>query len=403
MRLRGGLGCALAVVLGSFGTSWGQDSDRPRVYLHLRGQDTNPLTGVHDAWGVAAGVNFNESLGVELASDIFERRIRIPGFASIGEHGIASLVPQVRLRYPLFDRRLTPYVVGGVGVAFSEFNDRKSGALGRRVELRESTLVGTLGAGVEYFLADNIALGVEVKYLFAEDHTTRIDGVPHKRHIDSLLTTLGLRLFHPELRPAPPAESHDPVPTRLYLALRAGGALPTDTVVGSGLVIRPEPPAYGKTLNRYFGASLGLNVGRYLGAELVFEGYEAVLALRGLGSISEYAVYAVMPQIRLRYPLLDGLLVPYGLAGVGMAMAEVNDTKPHGAGITVRPTVSHGLAAAAGAGVEYFVASNIAFGLEAKYLHTSGLELGLSGGPTHAPNLKTVIFAVSLRVFLKDF
>ena len=48
------------------------------------------------------------------------------GLGTIGEYGVFALMPQVRLRYPLFRGRLVPYVIGGAGVAFTDFNDRKT-------------------------------------------------------------------------------------------------------------------------------------------------------------------------------------------------------------------------------------------------------------------------------------
>jgi hypothetical protein len=85
--------------------------------------------------------------------------------------------------------------------------------------------------------------------------------------------------------------------------------------------VQPEPPAIGP-LNQYFGGALGLDFGRYLGVEVTFEGYETNLEMKGVGSMTEYTVYAVVPQARLRYPLLDGRLVPYLLAGVGAPSAS---------------------------------------------------------------------------------
>jgi opacity protein-like surface antigen len=394
--------CAVALLTGPLQPGWAEDSDRPRLYLGLRGQDTNPWTGNRDLWGVSLGANFNEFLGAELSVDTFERRLKLPGFASVGEQGIVTLVPQLRLRYPVLDRRLTPYLVGGAGVALSEFNDRKEGAFGRSVTLEDETsFVGTLGAGVEYFVADNIAVGVEVKYLFAEDQTVRGNGVSRTHDISSLITTVGLRLFYPELRPAPPAESADSVPTRVYLAVRAGGALALDPELGPDLETSPGPPAYGD-FDQYFGMSIGLNFGRHWGAELLFDGFETDLEVPGLGSIREYAIYTLMPQARFRYPMLGGALVPYAVAGVGLAIGEVNDRKPHGATIEIEDNDTSGLAATVGAGIEYFVTRNIAFGLETKYLYTNGLTVQLVGGPKRDVELNPIIVSLGLRVFLAD-
>jgi opacity protein-like surface antigen len=390
-----------AVVAAFVGVALAHDGDEPRGYLGFRGFGSNPGTGVHDYWGASLGGNFNRYLGGELSLDAFERRIHVDGFSSVGEYSITALVPQVRLRYPLFEGRLTPYFVAGAGVAFGEFNDRKAGTFGKSVDADRTMPVGTVGGGIEYFLSDTVAVGVEVKYLFAGTQDVRIDGVSHSNSIDSLFASFALRMFYPERPTAPPLQLQDGPLRRLYLALHLGGAIVTDPRVSSELEARPEPPAIGP-LNQYFGGAVGLDFGRYLGVEVTFEGYETTLELKGVGSIAEYAVYAVVPQARLRYPLLEGRLVPYLLAGVGLASAEVNDRKPKGAGVQIQAS-DFGLAVTVGGGLEYLLTRNIAVGLETKYLYTHGLTLKLAGGATHEANLGPVFVSLGLRVYLADF
>ncbi len=392
-----------AAVLGGFPVvALAHDGDDLRGYLSIRGFGSNPWTGVHDYWGAALGGNFNRYVGGELSADVFERKMDVDGFRSVGEYAVIALVPQIRLRYPLFDGRLTPYFVAGAGVAFGEFNDRRAGTFGKSVDADRTVPVGTVGAGLEYFLADTVAVGVEVKYLFAGNQDIRIDGVSHSNSIDSLFASFGLRLFYPERPTAPPLEPREGSRRRLYLSLRLGGAIVTDPHVSSELEVRPEPPAIGP-LNQYFGGALGLEFGRYLGVELTFEGYETNLELKGVGSVTEYAVYAAVPQVRLRYPLLDGRLVPYLLAGVGGAIGELNDPKPKGATVKPQGSSGLGLAVAVGGGLEYLVTRNVAVGLEAKYLYTRGLTLKLAGGTTHEANLRPVFISLGLRVYLADF
>jgi opacity protein-like surface antigen len=224
VRLRGGVArcCAslcFAAVLGGFaGVALARDGDEPRAYLGLRGFGSNPGTEVHDYWGAALGGNFNRYIGAELSADIFERKMDIEGFRSVGEYAVTALVPQIRLRYPLFEGRLTPYLVAGAGVAFGEFNDRKAGTYGKSVDADRTMLVGTVGGGIEYFLADTVAFGVEVKYLIAGSQDVRIDGVSYSNSnpIDSLFVSFGVRLFYPERPTAPPLQLPDGLARRLY-------------------------------------------------------------------------------------------------------------------------------------------------------------------------------------------
>lgn len=390
----------LAVLMTSAGTCRAQDSARPRYYLHLRGQDTNPITEVHDHWGLSLGANLGRLWGAELSVDTLERHVQKQG-NTLGEYGVVALVPQVRLRYPFLDNRLVPYVVGGVGVAFTEFNDRKPRTPRVAIDGASTSLpVGTVGAGIEYYFADNLAAGVELKYLIAGDQTFRIDGERHSQQVASTFLTLGLRLLVPELRP-PPAQPLDPAPARLYLGLRAGGAISTATHAFSNAVVRPEPPAYFSTANQFFGAALGADFGRYLGVELAADGYEVVLATAELGSLTEVAVMHLIPQVRVRYSVLDGRVVPYAIGGVGVGYIERNDRKPAGIGVDIE-TSRWGVAAALGAGVEYFVASNIAVGLEARYLTNRGHTVRI-GTREDTGHYDAVAFALTLRVFLVRF
>jgi opacity protein-like surface antigen len=394
------LAAAVVVLTGSGAPAWGQDSDRPRPYLHLRGQDTNPITEVHDHWGLSLGANLNRWWGAELSMDTFERSIKRDS-NKLAEFGVVALVPQVRVRWPLLDDRLVPYLVAGAGVAFSEANDRKARTPLPDIDGATAVLpVGTVGAGIEYYFADNLAVGVEVKRLIAGDRNINIDGRSHSQQVASTFLTLGLRLLTPERPPTPPSPLEEPPPARFYLGIRFGGAIATDTHNFSSADIRPEPPAYFSKANQFFGGALGLDIGRYLGVEIAADGYEVVLAAQGK-SIEEMAVMHVIPQLRLRYPVLGGRVVPYALAGVGVGILERNDRKPGGTGVDI-DNDRWGWAAALGVGAEYFVAPNIAFGLETRYLTSRDHRIRI-GTREDTGHFDAVTIALTLRVFLAQF
>ena len=391
------LGHVLVILALSAATSWAHDA--PQYYLHLRGHGSNPFTETHDLFGASVGVNLNRYWGVELAGDGFERRIRVNG-AALGEYALVPLVPQVRFRYPLLDGRLTPYVVGGVGVALTEFNDRKRPGFGVSVDTPTSTVVGAVGAGLEYFLADNVAAGVEIKYLIAGSQTIRINGVPRSEDLDSLYSSVGLRLLFPERKPAPQVQARDGLPARAYVGLQLGAAIVTDADSMPGVELHPEPAAVGPA-NYFIGGLVGLDLGRYLGVELMAGGYEVRLHSPDRGSVGEEAVYAIVPQLRVRYPVLDGRLVPYAVGGVGAGYAEFNDRKPSGVGFNIDGT-NWGVAATLGAGLEYLVASNIAAGIEARYLTSRGHTVRIGGARTQDANFDAVLLTVGLRIYLFD-
>lgn len=401
LRWLAGAWVAFAVFAAAVAGAWAEDSDQFRWYFHLKARDTNRFTGVHDYYGFGLGANLNRHFSVELSGDRFEIFPENRDGRQIGEYGVFALMPQFRARYPLFGDRLVPYVLAGAGVAFTDFNDRKAPAFGISVKDESLTPVGTLGAGIEYFLDDNISIGVEFKYLFAGEQTLRVGGVAQKIDASTPLTSIGVRLFYPELRPSPLADAGEHTPTRLYLGLRAGVAIPTDTDLTSEIEARPVPAALGGTFGKYFGFGLGLDLNRYVGVELAAEGFEVVLARKGLGSVGEYAIYSFIPQLRLRYPIEQGRLVPYGLLGVGLVHAEWNDRKPRAAPGSIKAK-DDSIAAVVGAGIEYFLTRNIALGLESKYLYSPGHEIEVEGRSDDA-TIQAVAVTFGLRIYLATF
>jgi opacity protein-like surface antigen len=392
-----------ALVAVSAQASWAQDSDRPRGYFGLKFFDTNPATGVHDLYGFSLGANLNRYFGAELSFQEYEVFPDIPPYGTITEYGVFTIIPQARLRYPLFGDRLVPYVFGGVGFGLTGLNDRKPKGFGLSIQdSTKTTVAGTLGLGIEYYVADNIALGIEGSYLFAPDATIMVQGVPEKVKISAPLVTFGMRLLYPEVVAAPMAEARKDVPARLYIGARAGGALNLDTDLIPGVQAEPSNNAIGGALSPTFGASLGLNFGRYFGVEVAADGFEVNMDVNGLGNIGEWAFYSIIPYFRLRYPMARDRLQPYLLAGFGYGHTEFNDRKPPGANIEV--SADNGTwAMGVGAGVEYFVTSNIALGMEMKYLYSPGHSIKISSGPAGDATVSALLFTVGLRAFLFDF
>jgi opacity protein-like surface antigen len=185
------------------------DTDQTRFYLAIRlggalFTTTQPVKDVEferfadsPLISGSVGLNLGKHWGVEVAGDGHETNFRVPGAGKIGEYAIWTIIPQVRLRYPLLANRLTPYLVGGVGVGFTEFNDTTPSGEGFHVNTTYSSVVGSLGGGLEYFVVHNIALGVEAKYLFFRDVELRVNGLGGKANLDQVLLSGGLRIFFP--------------------------------------------------------------------------------------------------------------------------------------------------------------------------------------------------------------
>jgi opacity protein-like surface antigen len=380
-----------------------QDSAATRFYLGLRlgtqfSRDASVADGMsasqfQDVHGLSLGVNLGRYLGVEIAADQWEPNLRRAH--AIGEYGLGTVIPQLRVRYPLLDGRLTPYLLGGVGIAFSEFNDRKADAFGRRIVGSDIGVAGAIGGGIEYFVASNVAVGVESRVIIGSPHAFELDGTSRPVTIDAVLTSVSLRVFVPDVDTKLSGDAVSAHGPRGNLEIRAGVARPLNRQVSRTLELRPEGAAIG-SLSQLFGVALGVDVSPRWGLWLSAEGFESVLAVRGQGSSAEYALYAVMPQIRLRYPVANGQVVPYVLAGVGASYAEVNDTKPRGRIVKVEGK-GFGVAGEAGAGIDYFIARNVAVGLEGKYLYSRDQTVKVSG-IRQTLDLDSLLATIGLRL-----
>jgi opacity protein-like surface antigen len=355
-------------------------------------------SGPQQTTGMVLGVNLTRHLSIELAGDVFENTLNVPGVGKAGEYGLLALVPQVRLRYPVLDGALVPYLVGGVGILHGEFNDQRPRAAHVRMRGGETTAAATVGAGVEYLVAPGVAVGAEARYLATEQHEVEVDGRRQALSVDGLLLTAGVRLQVPvqgeSAEAAPLADSRW---WRPYFALRIGGAATLREELGHGLDWRTEYAGLGP-LSQFYGGMLGVELGRYFAVEIAAEGFEPRLTVPGVGTIGEYAVYMLIGQVRLRWPILGGRVVPYLLAGLGGTFVEVNDVKPHG--VPLRPSGEDwGMAGTVGGGIEYLLTRHIAVGLESKLLLARGHAITL-GGERRDVRPDAVLTSLAVRVYL---
>jgi opacity protein-like surface antigen len=370
-----------------------EDSDQTRYYLSLRfGEITPGLVKAHDAAGGSLGVNLGRHLGFEFALDSYEVKV-----GEVSEMSVLGLIPNVRLRYPLLHDRLTPYMLGGLGMTVSQANDARA-----PVEWKGGKngvqLAGTLGGGIEYFIADNLAVGLEGKYLFSGTVDYTSEGTSDSIGLSSALVSLGIRAFYPELHPVENAEAARKAFARFYLAPRLGAALLVDMEPFAGIHATPEQSVFGSNFTQQFGVSVGATIGPYASVEVAVDNYEFKLSTANLGGIGEYAVFPILVQPRLRYPLLDGSLVPYVLAGVGAEYAQINDRTPSGGSIELFGrdlTVIGGF----GAGLDYALLSNVSVGGFAKYIISRGHTFQIDDGPVLSGDLDAFILSLQLTIF----
>jgi opacity protein-like surface antigen len=372
----------------------GEDSDQPRWYVGTR-FDLMSLTRAHDFVGGEVGVNFNRYVGLELALDSYERKV-----GQLGELSVLGVAPQLRLRYPLLGDRLTPYFVAGVGAAITQANDARM-PVDWVDGKTDAYPAGTVGAGIEYFIADNIALGYEVKEFFSGSVPYEASGKQGRVSIEAPLMGVSLRVFAPQLHPEQGAAAAAAATARLAFEMRAGGALLLDLEPFPGVSASPEQSVFGSNFTFGYGASLGADFGRYLGVDVSLDNYELKLGLPGVGDIGEYAVFAVLVQPRLRYPLLDGRLEPYVTCGVGAELGQINDLNEIGKALDPKAE-DVTVIGSFGTGVEYYVLGNVALGVQTKYIISRGHEFRFPGDPPETGNLDSLFLFGTVRILYAD-
>jgi opacity protein-like surface antigen len=145
------------------------------------------------------GVNFDKYFGTEMAISFFETELSSPQFGQIVEYTIVTFLGLGRLRYPMMNDRLSPYVTIGGGIGYSELNDRTL-PLSEQLSVAgdpEIAPVAALGIGFDYFVSDNIAIGVDARYTFLFDQVIQVDQRPRTINLDTLSVSAGVRIFFP--------------------------------------------------------------------------------------------------------------------------------------------------------------------------------------------------------------
>lgn len=343
----------------------------------------------------AIGANLNRYLGLEFAINYVETPLDEPGVTGrgskgIGEYSMWSLLSQARLRYPLMDDRLVPYAVLGAGLGIAEFNDRADFDIDFAGS-QDTSPIAAAGLGLEYFVAHNIALGVEAKHIFLFNTDVTVDGQTRKLSLDQTVLSAGLRLFLDDA--GDEDMSHRPADRdglRGYLIFRTGAAFLTSPD-SPPLLETDSPTRVG------FGVGGGLNIDKHWGAEVVGEYYEPGLDAPGMGNVAELALWTILGHVRYRYPIWNDRLVPYAVAGGGAGFAQINDRRQSTAAFPIKQTTTVSAIGSTGVGLEYFLTDNIAAGLETRYLFGFNRDVEV-GGTTADMSNDTVLLTAGLRV-----
>jgi opacity protein-like surface antigen len=329
--------------------------------------------------GGGGGYNIDRHWGVELQAHGTEPDVRSDQYGKIKEFSNITIVPALRWRYPI--GRLVPYLTLGVGGSLNEVNDTGNPRI--KLEADRSSVVGAVGLGLEYFLADDVAIGAAMHtFIYPDVDTSMVVRDQANRvtfrddssvDLTAISALVHMRIFLGEqaddgkprrlfLADRGPFDTEDP---RGYLYLLGGHTQLFDTDFIGGMELK-APGDFNATL----GGGLGVNLSRHWGAEIQLLNTEPNINLSGIGKFAELSNFTVMPLARFRWPFQQGRLVAFATAGIGVAFNDVNDARESvdqfNVGTVTAPKVriidETSIAGQVGFGVEYFLNRHLSFG-----------------------------------------
>lgn len=150
------------------------------------------------------------------------------------------------------------------------------------------------------------------------------------------------------------------------------------------------------------GISYGANFNQHWGGELALDFWQLNLeGPAGEEAIGEMAMWNLMPQARFRVPLWHNRVVPYALAGAGGLWAQFNDRTQDGTKYQIDAEGAYTFSATVGGGVDLFLADNLAFTVEAKYIWANPITISIDNrDQSWDPSSFTA--TLGLRLFLDE-
>jgi opacity protein-like surface antigen len=104
----------------------------------------------------------------------------------------------VRYRFQVGNGRIVPYALAGGGLGWAQINDRRvTSDVYPLVNETHTSVVGSVGGGIEYMLNRNAAIGVESRYIFGFKNDVVVGGTKGTLDNSSLLVLAQLRLLFP--------------------------------------------------------------------------------------------------------------------------------------------------------------------------------------------------------------
>lgn len=345
--------------------------------------------------GATLGADLGRYWGVEFAYDYIKTNLLEASGQKAGDYAATTLLGQLRFRYPLLQDRLVPYLVAGGGIGIGEFSGREDFSFTGGGS--DTVPLGVIGGGAEYFVVDNIALGIEAKYYFGFHPEISVSAEQRELTLDAVGVTANMRVYLDQLATGKyawlgerrPARDSDAL--RGYLGFRGGVAFLTDPDAV------PEA-AFDDNSGPWASASIGMNFNKHWGAELAFDYGRTQLQSPTLGKITGYPIWTIAVLGRFRYPLLNDKLSPYLLAGPGLGFGETGDRDQPLSVTGFSGGQDSSIVAIFGAGVDYFIGDNVTFNLEIKRAAFFDTDVKIDGQPkTLSPEF--VSLAAGIRVF----
>ncbi len=148
----------------------------------------------------------------------------------------------------------------------------------------------------------------------------------------------------------------------------------------------------------HWSLGVGANFNRYLGAELAFDYF-----LKDWGkpeTVGEASSFHLVPELRLRYPLLKDRLVPYLIGGIGPSWIQGKDASSSAFDKNLK-LEGYTFSVAAGGGVEFFIDDNVSFDLQGRYLWVNSID-GTVDGQAQSVDLSSALFTFGLRVYFTE-
>lgn len=148
----------------------------------------------------------------------------------------------------------------------------------------------------------------------------------------------------------------------------------------------------------HWSLALGANLDRHWGGELGIDNFERDYKYQG-GNLGSISAWHVVPQLRLRQPLIKDRLVPYLIGGAGVSFLEFKDEEAREAVLGRQVSINGAtFTMSGGGGVDYFVADSVAFNFEGKYFWLQPLSGKVDGAAVDA-DLSSTTFTVGLCVY----